>query len=69
MFVESILEICDAGLEDTGEYLCTASHGSTTVYATNATMITVLKDEGKSVGSKASVCVFECASVHVQFCM
>ena len=50
-FVESILEICDASLEDVGEYLCTASHESTTVYATNATVITVLKNEGKNMGS------------------
>ena len=33
-------------LEDSGDYLCTASDGYTTVSADNATVVTVLPNEG-----------------------
>ena len=43
-FTESILEVCDVGLTNSGEYLCTASLGEATANATNATVLTVLNE-------------------------
>ena len=49
MFTESILEICGVGLQESGEYLCTASNGARTVQAPNATVLTVLSNGGREV--------------------
>ena len=46
-FTESVLQVCNVDLENGGEYLCTASDGYNTVTANNATVVTVLPNEGK----------------------
>ena len=43
-FTESILEVCDVGVINSGEYLCTASLREATANATNATVLTVLNE-------------------------
>ena len=44
--MESILEICSVDVRNSGEYLCTAMDGVNTVSATNATVLTILPNEG-----------------------
>ena len=41
-FKESILEICSAEPNDSGEYLCTANNGFSSASATNPTNLTVI---------------------------
>lgn len=55
-FTESILELCDIGVRDSGEYLCTASVREATTNATNATVLTVLNEGIKLKIKNTTLC-------------
>ena len=46
VFTESILKICNVGLKDSGNYLCTASSGIVSVSASKTTNLRVLNNQG-----------------------
>ncbi len=61
-FTESILEVCDVGAINSGEYLCTASVEEVTANATNATVLTVLNEGINTTLSKEYV-VLHCTLI------